>query len=190
MDGPTLSTKPSPTTLPTPGCVRSSATSARSRPAASTARSRAKGRGSGTLLSPYKNYSDTSTVRACYAYDGAGWAGPGQGFPNSVGHLTASWRVQHDGTVVAAEESNDFDAMGRVTGGRQCTPGTCGITSYPFTATYGGKKGSGAFFLWETRLAVRLVGTLNERGEKGSGAFYSALPTTPRVTFTTPTEHG
>ena len=136
MDGPTLSTKPSPTTLPTPGCVRSSATSARSRPAASTARSRAKGRGSGTLLSPYKNYSDTSTVRACYAYDGAGWAGPGQAFPNSVGHPTASWSVNHDGTVVAAEESNDFDAMGRVTGGRQCTPGTCGITSYPFTATY------------------------------------------------------
>ena len=84
----------------------------------------------------YKNYSDTSTVRGCYAYDGAGWAGSGDSFTNAVGHMTASWSVQHDGKVVAANELYNFDPMGRLLEGRQCTPGNCGAGSYPFTASY------------------------------------------------------
>jgi len=45
--------------------------------------------------------------------------------------------VQHDGTIVAADETYQFDAMGRPQLGKQCTPATCGATSYPISATYG-----------------------------------------------------
>ena len=84
-----------------------------------------------------KNYSDTSTVRAVYAYDGysSPFGASTQG-PPAVGHLTGSWSVNHDGTVVAAEEFYNFDAMGRAQAGRQCTPGTCGLTNYPLTMAY------------------------------------------------------
>jgi RHS repeat-associated protein len=84
----------------------------------------------------YKYSSDNYTARACYAYDGAGWSGWSDPFSNAVGHLTASWSVQHDGTVVAANEFYQFDQMGRMQAGRQCTPGTCGLTSYPIAAGY------------------------------------------------------
>jgi RHS repeat-associated protein len=82
-----------------------------------------------------KNYSDTSTVRACYAYDGFSppWGDTG---PNAVGHLTSSWSVQHGGTVVAADESYQFDPMGRAWAGKQCTPATCGLTNYPLAMAY------------------------------------------------------
>ncbi len=83
-----------------------------------------------------KNFSDTSTLRACYGYDGVGWTGANESFPGAVGHLTASWSVNHDGTVVAAEELNTFDPMGRAVAGRQCTPGTCGVTWYPLAMSY------------------------------------------------------
>jgi RHS repeat-associated protein len=78
----------------------------------------------------YKSYNDTSPVRACYAYDQFG------SNPNTIGHLTGSWSVQHDGTVVAASQSNQFDAMGRLQAGWQCTPATCGLTNYAFSAGY------------------------------------------------------
>jgi len=90
----------------------------------------------------YKTYSDTSTVRACYAYDNIGWTGWNDmtSTGNAVGHLTASWSVQHGGTVVAANESYQFDPMGRVQEQRQCTPATCGLTNgltnYPLSAGY------------------------------------------------------
>ena len=84
----------------------------------------------------YKNYSDPNTVRACYAYDGIGWTGSNEGFPGSIGHLTASWSVQNDATVVAANKTTSFDPMGRPLAGQQCTPGTCGLGSYPYTANY------------------------------------------------------
>ena len=97
----------------------------------------------------YKNYTDTSTVRANYAYDGIfGW---GDTMVNPVGHLTSSWSVQHDGTVVAANETNYFDAMGRVQEGRQCTPATCGLTSYPVQAGY--DLVGNEINLWESSLA-------------------------------------
>ncbi len=82
----------------------------------------------------YKNYTDTSTVRACYAYDGYG--GWGDTMTNAVGRLTSSWSVQYDGGVVAGNESYQWDAMGRLQAGRQCTPGTCGSSSYPVHAAY------------------------------------------------------
>ncbi|MGO8791343.1 MAG: RHS repeat domain-containing protein, partial [Terriglobia bacterium] len=86
----------------------------------------------------YKNYDppDTSTVRACYAYDGVSAPPWGGTMNNPVGHLTSSWSVQHDGTVVAANESYQFDPMGRMTAGAQCTPGTCGQTFYSLGAGY------------------------------------------------------
>jgi len=82
-----------------------------------------------------KTYNDTSTVRACYAYDGsfAPWGDTGS---NAVGHLSASWSVNHDGTVVASDESYQFDAMGRMQLGRQCTPATCGLSNYPVQTGY------------------------------------------------------
>ena len=69
----------------------------------------------------YKEYyPDTTTVRAAYAYDGIyGW---GDTMVNPVGHLTSSWSVQHDGTVVAANETNYFDAMGRPQRGGSALP--------------------------------------------------------------------
>jgi len=84
-----------------------------------------------------KNYSDTSTVRAVYAYDGysSPFGASTQG-PPAVGHLTGSWSVNHDGTVVAAEEFYNFDAMGRPQLGRQCTPATCGLSNYPVQTGY------------------------------------------------------
>ena len=88
-----------------------------------------------------KNYSDTTTVRACYAYDGIGWGSPwNDTMTNAVGHLTASWGVLHNGTVVAANEFYQFDPMGRLQAGRECTPATCGATSgttsYPIAIGY------------------------------------------------------
>lgn len=81
-----------------------------------------------------KNYNDTSTLRACYAYDGLGWGS--DAFTNAVGRLTASWSIQHSGAVVASNEDYTFDAMGRVQQEKQCTPATCGASSYPLSATY------------------------------------------------------
>ena len=82
----------------------------------------------------FKTYSDPSTLRACYAYDGQyGW---GDTMTNAKGHLTSSWSLQHDGTVVAANEFFQFDPMGRLQAGRQCTPATCGLTNYPVSAGY------------------------------------------------------
>jgi RHS repeat-associated protein len=98
-----------------------------------------------------KNYSDTSTARACYAYDGLGWAGSGDTMTNAVGHLTASWSVQHDGTVVGANESYQFDPMGRLQKGRQCTPATCGLTSYPLQTGY--DLMGNEINLWESSVA-------------------------------------
>jgi len=57
-----------------------------------------------------KSYSDTSTVRAVYAYDGL-FSSVWRFHDGAVGHLTGSWSVNHDGTVVAAEEFYNFDAM-------------------------------------------------------------------------------
>ena len=86
----------------------------------------------------YPAYNDNSTLRACYAYDGLGWAGGwNDAFTNAVGHLSASWSIQPSGTVVAANEDYTFDSMGRLEAERQCTPSTCGSsTSYPLTAAY------------------------------------------------------
>ena len=97
----------------------------------------------------YKNYTDTSTVRANYAYDGIfGW---GDTMVNPIGHLTSSWSVLHDGTVVAANEFFQFDAMGRVQEGRQCTPATCGLTSYQVQTGY--DLMGNEINLWESSLA-------------------------------------
>lgn len=62
-----------------------------------------------------------------------------------MGHLTGSWSVNHDGTVVAAEEFYDFDAMGRALAGKQCTPGTCGLSSYALAMTYNGMGNETSF---------------------------------------------
>ena len=51
-----------------------------------------------------KNYSDTATSRACYAYDEPVATAFGDTTTHAVGHLTSSWSVQDDGTVVAANE--------------------------------------------------------------------------------------
>ena len=86
------------------------------------------------LLTKNYNYTDSTTLRACYAYDGQyGW---GDTMTNAIGHLTSSWSLQHDGTVVAANEFFQFDPMGRLQAGRQCTPATCGTSSYPVSAGY------------------------------------------------------
>jgi RHS repeat-associated protein len=82
-----------------------------------------------------KDYNDTTTSRACYAYDGVSPAF-GDSMTNPVGHLTSSWSVQNDGTVVAANEDYQFDTMGRSQLSKQCTPGTCGLGAYPTQAGY------------------------------------------------------
>src|SRR5208283_2521569 len=81
-----------------------------------------------------KKYRDPNTVRACYAYDGL-YPAFGDGMQNPVGHLTSSWSVQNDATIVAADESYQFDPMGRLKAARQCTPATC-PSNYPTLSTY------------------------------------------------------
>ena len=85
----------------------------------------------------YKTYSDTATVRACYAYDGftMAWGDqPTNG--NLIGHLTSSWSINHNGTVTAANEDYTFDPMGRLQAEKQCTPATCGASYYQTSAGY------------------------------------------------------
>ena len=83
----------------------------------------------------FRTYSDSSTVRAAYAYDGYSPAF-GDSCPGAVGHLTGSWSVNPDGTVVAANEGCNFDPMGRPWAEKQCTPATCGLTPYSLTMSY------------------------------------------------------
>jgi len=99
----------------------------------------------------YKNYSDTTTMRACYAYDGQnGWGNP---MNNPIGHLTSSFGITHAGAVVSGNESWDWDEMGRLRSQMQCTPATCGSSSgYNVYATYDllGNQTS----IWDSSVAV------------------------------------
>jgi len=122
----------------------------------------------------YKNYSDTTTMRACYAYDGQdGW---GNTMINPVGHLTSSFGITHSGTVVSGSESWAWDSMGRLQAEMQCTPSTCGASKgYDVYATYDlmGNQTS----VWDSSVALyptydganRLAGmTANLNAEPGT----------------------
>ena len=85
----------------------------------------------------FRTYSDSSTVRAAYAYDGYNQPfGDNNMGAGAVGHLTGSWSVNPDGTVVAADEWYNFDGMGSPRAEKQCTPATCGLTPYSLTMSY------------------------------------------------------
>jgi len=99
----------------------------------------------------YKNYNDTSTARACYAYDGEWGMAFGDTALGATGHLTSSWSVQHDGTVLAANETYQFDPMGRPQLAKQCTPATCGLTNYLVQTGY--DLMGNPINLWESSVA-------------------------------------
>ena len=83
-----------------------------------------------------KGYSDGTTPTAYFQYDTSeNWGSPP--FPQNyiIGRLTGSW-VSSGGSASLAAEIFSYDKMGRVLVNPQCTPSTCGNSSFMVYDTY------------------------------------------------------